>query len=131
MLNKVKIMNISNIVKFLEYWKEGKFTFDFSSNNIIRIEGTKEKIVIDILDKELIKSFINLDSMKASDDMNLEEIAKKLDDIGITLVLAIEGKDWLVLGKDAKAGILKLFGKEDIQIKNITDIIKSILQIKL
>ena len=69
--------------------------------------------------------------MKASDDMNLEEIAKKLDDMGITLVLAIEGKDWLVLGKDAKAGILKIFGKEDIQIKNITDIIKSILQIKL
>ncbi len=124
-------MNTTTIVKFLEYWKGGRFAFDFSNNNIIRIEGTKEKIIIDILDKELIKSFIKLDSLKASDDINLEEIAKKLDDIGVTLVLAIEGKDWLVLGKDAKAGILKIFGKEDMQIKNITDIIKSILQIKL
>jgi len=80
----------------------------------------------------LLKNFISLDSLKSKDDIPLEEIAGKLDEKGITLVLSIEGKEWLVLGKNAKPKILRLFtGQDDIQIKHIGDIIKSIIQLKL
>ena len=53
----------------------------------------------------MLKNFISLDALKAKDDMPLEEIAEKLDEKGITLVLSIEGKEWLVLGKNAKPKI--------------------------
>lgn len=125
-------MNITNSLKLLDYWQSGSFKIDFSENNLFTIEGTKERIVIDILDKELLKNFISLDALKAKDDMPLEEIAEKLDEKGITLILSIEGKEWLVLGKNAKPKILRLFtGQDDIQIKHIGDIIKSIIQLKL
>ena len=86
-------MNITNSLKLFDYWQSGSFKIDFSENKLFTIEGTKKRIVIDILDKELLKNFISLDALKVKDDMPLEEIADKLDEKGITVVLSIEGKE--------------------------------------
>lgn len=35
-------MNTASIVNLLEFQKGGGFEFDFSNNNVVKIEGTKE-----------------------------------------------------------------------------------------
>ena len=135
-VNKIDIdildPEVFGMFRNLEVEKEGK-TSDSEAGK--QIEESKDHSVEKIKDKlEMAKEFFHLfTDTEASifDQLKIvKDLAVKLSENNITIVLLRKGKEAIIMGKDASPSISKIIsGSDDLQIKSVTESSKLISEI--
>lgn len=135
-VNKIDIdildPEVFGIFRSLEVEKDNQ-TPDFEQKK--QPDESKDKSVEKIKDKlEMAKEFFHLltdDEASIFDQLKIvKDLAVKLSENNITIVLLRKGKEAIIMGKDASPSLSKIIsGSDDLQIKSITESSKLISEI--
>ncbi len=135
-INKIDIdildPEVFGIFRSLEVEKDNQ-TPDFEQKK--QPDESKDQSVEKIKDKlEMAKEFFHLltdDEASIFDQLKIvKDLAVKLSENNITIVLLRKGKEAIIMGKDASPSLSKIIsGSDDLQIKSITESSKLISEI--
>ncbi|HEY7573512.1 MAG TPA: hypothetical protein VH796_19295 [Nitrososphaeraceae archaeon] len=119
--------NISELFgQSLKCFRCGKIKVDVASQHTFEIDAENNKIILNLLSLREF-AFIDSKKRKANDLISLREkiseakdFAKSIRNNGLTISIHYKSKEIIILGKEAKPKISRIFtGSNDMQIKNI------------
>ena len=102
----MKALEILNLVK------NGSIKINLEKNSI---NMSRDNIIIDIWDLDLMKKFIREKELESFNE-RIEKLAEELDRMKKTLIVKLKGKEIVKIGFNANSKFLNILGIKNIEI---------------
>ena len=99
-------------LEILDLVKDGSIKINLEKNSI---NMSRDNIIIDIWDLELIKKFTREKELESFNE-RIEKFAEELDRMKKTLIVKLKGKEIVKIGFNANSKFLNILGIKNIEI---------------